>query len=34
MRIVMIHALPESISPVRLAFKDVFPETELINLFD
>ncbi len=34
MRIVMIHALAESIPPVRLAFKDEFPEAEVINLLD
>ena len=34
MRIVMIHALAESIPPVRLAFQDVFPEAEVINLLD
>lgn len=34
MRIVTIYALPESNSPVKLAFEDVFPEAELINLFD
>ena len=34
MRIVMIHALVESIPPVRLAFQDVFPEVEVINLLD
>ena len=34
MRVVMIHALAESIPPVRLAFKDEFPEAEVINLLD
>ena len=34
MRIVMIHALAESIPPVRLAFQDVFPEAAVINLLD
>ena len=34
MRIVMIHALAESIPPVRLAFQDVFTEAEVINLLD
>ena len=34
MRIVMIHALAESIPPVRLAFGDVFPEAQVINLLD
>ena len=34
MRVVMSHALAESIPPVRLAFKDEFPEAEVINLLD
>ena len=34
MRVVMIHALAESIPPVRLAFQDEFPEAEVINLLD
>jgi Asp/Glu/hydantoin racemase len=34
MRVVMIHALAESLPPVRLAFKDEFPDAELINLLD
>ena len=34
MRIVMIHALPEYIPPVKLAFQDIFPEAQVINLFD
>ncbi len=34
MRIVMIHALAESIPPTRLAFQEVFPEAELVNLLD
>lgn len=34
MRVVMIHALAESIPPVRLAFRDEFPEAEVINLLD
>ena len=34
MRIVMIHALGESIPPVRLAFGDVFPKAQVINLLD
>jgi len=34
MRIVMIHALAESIPPVKLAFQDIFPEAEVVNLFD
>jgi Asp/Glu/hydantoin racemase len=34
MRTVMIHALAESVPPVRLAFQDEFPEAELINVLD
>ena len=34
MRIVMIHALAESVSPVKVAFGEVFPEAEVINLLD
>ena len=34
MRIVMIHAIAESIPPVGMAFGDVFPEAEVINLLD
>ncbi len=34
MRVVMIHALAESIPPVRLAFREEFPEAEVINLLD
>ena len=34
MRIVMIHALPESIPPVKLASQDIFPEAQVINLYD
>ena len=34
MRVVMIHALAESIPPVRLAFEDEFPDAEVINLLD
>ena len=34
MRVVMIHALAESIPPVRLAFQDEFPDAEVINLLD
>ena len=30
----MIHALQESIPPVKLAFGDVFPEAEVINFLD
>ena len=34
MRVVMIHALAESIPPVKLAFLEEFPEAEVINLLD
>ncbi len=34
MRVVMIHALAESVPPVRVAFGEVFPEAEVINLLD
>ena len=34
MRVVVIHALAESIPPVKTAFSQVFPETEVINLMD
>jgi Asp/Glu/hydantoin racemase len=34
MRVVMIHALVESMSPVKEAFKEEFPEAELINVLD
>jgi len=30
----MIHAIPESIPPVRLAFGEEFPEAEVINVLD
>jgi Asp/Glu/hydantoin racemase len=30
----MIHALAESIPPVRLAFQEEFPEAEVVNLLD
>ena len=34
MRIVMIHALAESIPPVQLAFREVFPEAQVVNLLE
>ena len=34
MRVVMIHAVAESMQPTKLAFQDVFPEAELVNLLD
>jgi len=34
MRIVMIHAVAESIPPVKLAFQDIFPEAQVVNLLD
>lgn len=33
-RIALIHALKESMEPIRLAFADVWPEAELMNLLD
>jgi len=34
MRVVMIHAVAESMAPTKLAFHEVFPEAELVNLLD
>ena len=34
MRVVMIHAVAESMSPTKGAFQEVFPEAELVNLLD
>ena len=34
MRITMIHAIAESIPPVRLAFSEEFPGAEVINVLD
>ena len=34
MRITMIHAIAESIPPVRLAFSEEFPEAQVINVLD
>jgi Asp/Glu/hydantoin racemase len=34
MRVAMIHAIPESMAPTALAFREVFPEAELVNLLD
>ena len=34
MRITMIHAIPESIPPVRLAFGEEFPKAEVVNVLD
>lgn len=34
MRVVMIHAVVESMPPTKLAFQEVFPEAELVNLLD
>ncbi len=34
MRVVMIHAVEESMPPTKLAFQEVFPEAELVNLLD
>ena len=30
----MIHALAESIRPAQLAFQEVFPQAEVVNLLD
>src|ERR671918_888176 len=34
MRVVLIHAVAESMPPTKLAFQEVFPEAELVNLLD
>ena len=34
MRVVMIHAVAESMQPTKLAFQEVLPEAELVNLLD
>ena len=34
MRIVMIHAVAESIPPVKVAFGEIFPEAQVVNLLD
>ena len=34
MRVTMIHAVAESIPPVRLSFSEEFPEAEVINVLD
>ena len=34
MRVVMIHAIAESMPPVKAAFGQVFPEAEVVNLLD
>ena len=34
MRVTMIHALAESIPPVRLAFGEIFPEAQVVNVLD
>ena len=34
MRVVMIHALAESIPPVKLAFMEEFPKAQVINVLD
>ena len=34
MRVTMIHAIAESIPPVRLAFGEEFPEAEVVNVLD
>lgn len=34
MRITMIHAIPESIPAVKIAFQEEFPEAEVVNVLD
>jgi Asp/Glu/hydantoin racemase len=34
MRVVMIHAVAESMLPTKLAFQQVFPEADLVNVLD
>jgi hypothetical protein len=34
MRVGMIHAVAESKPATKLAFQEVFPEAELVNLLD
>ena len=34
MHVVMIHALAGSIHPTKLAFRDEFPDAELVNVMD
>ena len=34
MRVVMIHAIAGSIHPTKLAFRDKFPDAELVNVMD
>lgn len=33
-RVAMIHALGESVAPVKMAFQEEFPEAELVNVLD
>ena len=34
MRVVMIHPRAESIRPARIAFEEIFPKAEVVNLLD
>jgi len=34
MRVTMIHAIAESIPPVRMAFGELFPEAQVVNVLD
>lgn len=34
MRVSMIHAIAESIPPVRMAFDELFPEAQVVNVLD
>ena len=34
LRIVLIHAIPMAIEPIKCAFNELWPEPEIVNLFD
>ena len=34
LRIVLIHAVPMAIEPIKYAFNELWPEPEVVNLFD
>ena len=34
LRIVLIHAVPMAIEPIKCAFNELWPEPEIVNLFD
>ena len=34
LRIVLIHAVPMAIEPIKYAFNELWPEPEIVNLFD